>query len=104
MRLPPVARLCPALRCAPTDDHGLFIARNIVGGLLALGLLLFGNACSRAPDIADNIPNDEAKNARLTEQDCRYSITEKENFIRRMDVVASSLPKPYQLLDPMDLN
>ena len=102
MRLPPVARLCSALRRAPADDHGLFIARNLVGGLLALGLLLFGNACSRAPNIADNVPNDEAKNAGLTAQDFRYPITEKENFFRGMDGVAAPLPKPDQLLDPVD--
>ncbi|PYJ89211.1 MAG: hypothetical protein DME70_02545, partial [Verrucomicrobia bacterium] len=45
---------------------------------------------------------DEAKNAGLTAQDFRYPITEKENFFRGMDGVAAPLPKPDQLLDPVD--
>ena len=103
MRFPPVARLCSALRSASPDDRKRFIARYLVGGSLALGLLLFGDACSPAPETADNVPNDEAKAAGLTAQDFRYPITEKENFFRGMDGVAAPLPKPDQLLDPADL-
>src|SRR4051812_38852678 len=100
MRFPPVARLCSALCSASPDDRKRFITRYLVGGSLALGLLLFGDACSPAPEIADNVPNDEAKAAGLTAQDFRYPITEKENFFRGMDGVAAPLPKPDQLLDP----
>jgi hypothetical protein len=102
MRLFPVARLRSALRRPSTASHPVPLARYLVGLSIALALLLFADACSRAPKTVDNVPNDEAKDAGLTAQDFRYPITEKENFFRGMDGVAAAQPKPDQLLDPSD--
>jgi mono/diheme cytochrome c family protein len=70
--------------------------------LLALNLLLLGTACKRAGEDG-TVPNDEAKQAGLSAQDFRYPITDKQNFFRGMDVVATPRARPDQLLDRDDL-
>jgi mono/diheme cytochrome c family protein len=59
-------------------------------------------ACRRAAEVkADEVPSDEAKRLGMTAETFRYPISERENFLKGMDVVA--MPTAFEKAPPDEL-
>jgi mono/diheme cytochrome c family protein len=78
-----------------------FVRRGNSASLtFVLSVILFGAGCRRASNSGTTeVPDDEAKANHLTAQSFRYEVTDKQNFFKGMDAIASPAETPDQLLE-----